>query len=47
MRTERQTLTKIATEAHWEELWQAAEYENEYYYVSQLYEQNWQPRMMV
>lgn len=31
----------------WERLWESDDYENEYYYVSQLFEQNWQPRTMV
>ncbi|KAK5663658.1 hypothetical protein OQA88_4089 [Cercophora sp. LCS_1] len=30
----------------WQDLWQGEEYENEYYYVSQLFEPNWQPRIM-
>lgn len=30
----------------WEQVWHDSEYENEYYYVSQLFEQNWQPRTM-
>ncbi|KAL1884291.1 hypothetical protein VTK73DRAFT_3275 [Phialemonium thermophilum] len=30
----------------WEKLWKTNDYEDEYYYVSQLYEQNWQPRLM-
>jgi len=30
----------------WEDIWHEEEYENEYYYVSQLFEQNWQPRTM-
>ncbi|KAK3341164.1 hypothetical protein B0T25DRAFT_464856, partial [Lasiosphaeria hispida] len=31
---------------HWEDLWHEENYESEYYYVSQLFEQNWQPRTM-
>ncbi|KAL2264395.1 hypothetical protein VTK26DRAFT_4863 [Humicola hyalothermophila] len=31
----------------WESLWAGEDYEHEYYYVSQLFEQNWQPRTMV
>jgi len=31
----------------WAQLWESNAYENEYYYVSQLYEQSWQPRTMV
>jgi hypothetical protein len=30
----------------WEKLWAREEYEHEYYYVSQLFEHNWQPRTM-
>ncbi|KAH8910665.1 hypothetical protein BR93DRAFT_934273 [Coniochaeta sp. PMI_546] len=30
----------------WEEIWESDDYENEYYYVSQLFETNWQPRVM-
>ncbi|SPQ17855.1 50ce7ba6-0193-4f39-84d7-23bed1b300e7 [Thermothielavioides terrestris] len=30
----------------WEDLWIRDDYENEFYYVSQLFEQNWQPRTM-
>ncbi|AEO53179.1 hypothetical protein MYCTH_2294181 [Thermothelomyces thermophilus ATCC 42464] len=30
----------------WEKLWAHDEYEHEYYYVSQLFEHNWQPRTM-
>ncbi|KAL2134508.1 hypothetical protein VTI74DRAFT_11619 [Chaetomium olivicolor] len=30
----------------WEELWQQDDYENEFYYVSQLFEHGWQPRTM-
>ncbi|KAL2144790.1 hypothetical protein VTI28DRAFT_8552 [Corynascus sepedonium] len=30
----------------WERLWAHDEYEHEYYYVSQLFEHNWQPRTM-
>ncbi|KAK3905192.1 hypothetical protein C8A05DRAFT_41853 [Staphylotrichum tortipilum] len=30
----------------WEELWRREAYEQDYYYVSQLFEQNWQPRTM-
>ncbi|KAL2023444.1 hypothetical protein VTK56DRAFT_2440 [Thermocarpiscus australiensis] len=30
----------------WEDLWARDDYENEYYYVSQLFEHNWQPRTM-
>lgn len=31
---------------HWEEIWASDDYENEYYYVGQLFERNWQPRVM-
>lgn len=34
-------------EEEWEGLWLRDEYEHEYYYVSQLFEQNWQSRTMV
>jgi hypothetical protein len=37
---------KVDAERHWEEMWESDDYENEYYYVSQLYETNWQPRIM-
>ncbi|KAK0734452.1 hypothetical protein B0T26DRAFT_737127 [Lasiosphaeria miniovina] len=30
----------------WEDSWRRDEYENEYFYVSQLFEPNWQPRTM-
>ncbi|KAK3935992.1 hypothetical protein QBC46DRAFT_38398 [Diplogelasinospora grovesii] len=30
----------------WQELWEADDYENEYYYVCQLFHENWQPRAM-
>jgi hypothetical protein len=30
----------------WEDLWVGEAYENEYYYISQLFEHNWQPRAM-
>ncbi|KAB5536676.1 hypothetical protein GE09DRAFT_336148 [Coniochaeta sp. 2T2.1] len=30
----------------WQDLWENDDYENEYYYVSQLFEANWQPRIM-
>jgi hypothetical protein len=30
----------------WEALWLSDAYEHEYYYVSQLFERNWQPRIM-
>ncbi|KAK3328841.1 hypothetical protein B0H66DRAFT_571609 [Apodospora peruviana] len=30
----------------WEDMWKRDDYENEYFYVSQLFEQNWQPRTM-
>lgn len=30
----------------WEDMWREDDYENDYYYVSQLFEQNWQPRVM-
>ncbi|KAK3394467.1 hypothetical protein B0H63DRAFT_499022 [Podospora didyma] len=32
---------------YWETLWREEKYEDEYYYVSQLFEENWQPRIMV
>jgi len=35
-----------AQKAHWEHLWQEERYGDDYYYISQLYEQNWQPRVM-
>ena len=35
-----------AAEKEWEKLWAREEYEHEYYYVSQLFEHNWQPRTM-
>ncbi|KAB5580837.1 hypothetical protein GE09DRAFT_453314 [Coniochaeta sp. 2T2.1] len=40
---------KYATEhmQEWQDLWENDDYENEYYYVSQLFEANWQPRIMV
>jgi hypothetical protein len=34
------------TEPRWEALWEHNSYEDEYYYVSQLFEPNWQPRIM-
>jgi len=34
------------TESYWESLWAGDEYENEYYYLSQLYEAGWQARSM-
>lgn len=37
---------QCVAEGHWEELWESDDYENEYYYVSQLFEANWQPRVM-
>lgn len=33
-------------ERQWEDMWENDDYENEYYYVSQLFELNWQPRIM-
>lgn len=33
-------------ERQWEEMWKTDDYENEYYYVGQLFETNWQPRVM-
>jgi len=30
----------------WEDVWHEENFEDEYYYVSQLFEQNWQPRTM-
>jgi len=30
----------------WEGLWSQQNYEDEYYYLSQLFEQGWQPRIM-
>jgi len=36
----------VFLEAHWEHLWQEERYGDDYYYISQLYEQNWQPRVM-
>lgn len=41
-----QKLTRAAAERQWEEMWKTDDYENEYYYVSQLFETNWQPRVM-
>ncbi|KAL2270893.1 hypothetical protein VTJ83DRAFT_264 [Remersonia thermophila] len=35
-----------AHQKEWQEVWTSEDYENEYYYVSQLYERNWQPRTM-
>ncbi|KAK0618456.1 hypothetical protein B0T17DRAFT_509996 [Bombardia bombarda] len=39
---------KFAAEhkGQWEEMWDGEDYENEYYYLSQLFEPNWQPRTM-
>jgi len=39
---------QFASENHrrWEGLWHEDGFEDEYYYVSQLFEQNWQPRTM-
>lgn len=34
------------TERYWESLWAGDAYENEYYYLSQLYEAGWQARLM-
>ncbi len=36
----------LSVERQWEELWASGDYENDYYYVSQLFEPNWQPRYM-
>lgn len=33
-------------ERQWEVMWETDDYENGYYYVSQLFEVNWQPRVM-
>jgi hypothetical protein len=30
----------------WKDVWDEENYEDQYYYVSQLFEQNWQPRTM-
>jgi hypothetical protein len=35
-----------ALEKDWENLWAKEIYEDEYYYASQLFEHNWQPRTM-
>jgi hypothetical protein len=37
---------KASAGRQWEEMWENDDYENEYYYVSQLFELNWQPRVM-
>lgn len=34
------------TGRQWQDLWEVDDYENDYYFVSQLFEQNWQPRTM-
>ena len=34
------------TGQQWQELWDGDKYENDYYFVSQLFEPNWQPRSM-
>jgi hypothetical protein len=36
----------LYAEREWEALWLSDAYEHEYYYVSQLFERNWQPRIM-
>lgn len=36
----------ILSVGEWEELWRTDNYEDEYYYVSQLFEKDWQPRVM-
>ena len=30
----------------WQDLWDGDDYENDYYFISQLFEPNWQPRNM-
>jgi len=30
----------------WQQLWDGDDYENDYYFISQLFEPNWQPRTM-
>lgn len=35
-----------AAEKQWEQLWASDAYEDDYYFVSQLFERNWQPRTM-
>lgn len=34
------------TESDWERVLAREDYEDQYYYVSQLFEPNWQPRVM-
>jgi hypothetical protein len=48
MRGDEGALTGILrlAENQWQELWDGKEYENDYYFVSQLFEQNWHPRSM-
>lgn len=36
----------VFAEEEWESLWRSDDYENEYFYVSQLFAHNWQPRIM-
>ncbi len=37
----------FSAEQQWEQLWASDDYENDYYYIGQLFEPNWQPRSMV
>lgn len=37
----------ISKKKEWQVLWDNNDYENDYYFISQLYEVNWQPRSMV
>ncbi|KAK3336155.1 hypothetical protein B0T19DRAFT_395938 [Cercophora scortea] len=43
----RQYASATEQQTRWEGLWDKQEVWDEFYYVSQLFEQNWQPRMMV
>jgi len=35
--------TKVA-EREWEDLWHEQDFENDYYFISQLFQHSWQPR---